>query len=95
MNCQLRLVLCIAALVMAGRSVAAPGELDTSFALGNGKVLATTDMLIGTGVALGITGSAVLGGITFPAGATLDQGGTHTSRDIRKFVVSQCGMVLP
>ncbi|TAG03149.1 MAG: hypothetical protein EAZ43_07170 [Betaproteobacteria bacterium] len=62
---------------------------------GDGKVLATTDMLIGTRIALGMTGSAVIGGITFPANATRDQWGTNTSRDIRKYLVSQCGMNLP
>jgi uncharacterized delta-60 repeat protein len=61
---------------------------------GDGRVLATTDMLIGTRVALGITGSAVFSGITFPSNATRDQWGTNTSRDIRKYLVSQCGMSL-
>ena len=37
---------------------------------GDGRVLATTDMLIGTRVALGITGNAVIGGITFAQNAT-------------------------
>lgn len=59
---------------------------------GDGKVLATTDMLIGTRVALGVTGAAVLNGINFPPNATRDQWGTNTSRDIRKYLVSQCGM---
>jgi uncharacterized delta-60 repeat protein len=61
---------------------------------GDGKVLATTDMLIGTRVALGMAGSAVLGGINFPANATRDQWGTNTSRDIRKYLISQCGMTI-
>lgn len=61
---------------------------------GDGSVLATTDMLIGTRVALGITGGAVIGGINFPVGATRDQWGSNTSRDIRKFLLTQCGMVL-
>jgi uncharacterized delta-60 repeat protein len=61
---------------------------------GDGKVLATTDMLIGTRVALGVTGGAVIGGITFPANATRDEWGTNTSRDIRKHLITQCGMNL-
>jgi uncharacterized delta-60 repeat protein len=62
---------------------------------GDGKVLATTDMLIATRVALGVTGNAVLGGVTFSATATRDEWGTNTVRDIRKFLTTQCGMVLP
>lgn len=62
---------------------------------GDGKVLATTDMLIATRVALGVTGNAVLGGVTFSATATRDEWGTNTARDIRKFLTTQCGMVLP
>ncbi len=62
---------------------------------GDGRVLATIDMLIGTRVALGVTGSAVIGGISFPATATRDQWGTNTSRDIRKYLVSRCGMSIP
>ncbi|TAG46747.1 MAG: hypothetical protein EAZ30_11940 [Betaproteobacteria bacterium] len=82
---------CIARL-NGGPSSARQCSLDID---GDGKVLATTDMLIGTRVALGMTGSAVIGGITVPANATRDQWGTNTSRDIRKFLVSQCGMNLP
>ena len=62
---------------------------------GDGKVLATTDMLIATRIALGVTGNAVLGGVTFSATATRDEWGTNTARDIRKFLTTQCGMVLP
>lgn len=62
---------------------------------GDGRVLATTDMLIGTRVALGVTGSAVIGGISFSATATRDEWGTNTSRDLRKYLVSQCGMSIP
>ena len=36
---------------------------------GDGQFLATTDALIYTCVALGITGNAVIGGITFPPNA--------------------------
>jgi uncharacterized delta-60 repeat protein len=54
---------------------------------GDNRVLATTDMLIGARVALGITGNAVIGGITFAG---------HASRTtwpaIRDYLVSQCGM---
>jgi uncharacterized delta-60 repeat protein len=59
---------------------------------GDGKVLVTTDMLIGTRVALGMTGSAVINGITFAAHAVRDEWGTNTSRDIRKHLITQCGM---
>jgi uncharacterized delta-60 repeat protein len=56
---------------------------------GDGKVLATTDMLIGTRVALGMRGSAVIGGISFAAHAT-----RQTWSDIRSYLVNQCGMVI-
>jgi len=62
---------------------------------GDGRVLATTDMLIGTRVALGVTGAAVINGITFAANAARDEWGTNGSRDIRKYLVTQCGMSLP
>jgi uncharacterized delta-60 repeat protein len=61
---------------------------------GDGKVLATTDSLIHTRIALGITGNAVTGGITFPANATRDEWGTNTSRDLRKYLITQCGLNL-
>lgn len=61
---------------------------------GDGKVLATTDMLIATRVALGVAGNAAIGGVAFPANATRDEWGTNTTRDIRKFLTTQCGMVL-
>ncbi len=61
---------------------------------GDGKVLATTDMLIATRVALGVTGNAVIGGVAFPANAARDEWGTNTVRDIRKFLTTQCGMTL-
>ena len=61
-------------------------SLDTD---GDGRVLATTDMLIGTRVALGITGNAVIGGITFAPNAT-----RNTWPLIRDFLVTQCGMSL-
>ena len=56
---------------------------------GDGRVLATTDMLIGTRVALGITGNAVIGGITFAQNAT-----RNTWPLIRDYLVTQCGMSL-
>ena len=56
---------------------------------GDGKVLATTDALIQTRIALGLRGSAVTNGISFPAGAT------RTSwTAIRNYLVTQCGMEL-
>jgi uncharacterized delta-60 repeat protein len=62
---------------------------------GDGRVLATTDMLIGSRVALGMSGSAVINGITFAANAARNEWGTNSSRDIRKYLVSQCGMSIP
>ena len=56
---------------------------------GDGRVLATTDMLIGTRIALGITGPAVVNGITFPPTAT-----RNTWPLIRDYLVTQCGMSL-
>ena len=56
---------------------------------GDGKVLATTDALIFTRIALGLTGNAVVGGITFAANAA-----RTTWPDIRTFLVSQCGMTI-
>jgi uncharacterized delta-60 repeat protein len=57
---------------------------------GDGAFLATTDALIYTRVALGITGTAVVNGITFPVGAT-----RNTWPLIREYLVTQCGMSLP
>jgi uncharacterized delta-60 repeat protein len=54
---------------------------------GDNRVLATTDMLIGARVALGLTGNAVIGGITFAGHAT-----RTTWPAIRDYLVSQCGM---
>ncbi len=56
---------------------------------GDGRVLATTDMLIGTRIALGITGNAVIGGITFSTNAT-----RNTWPLIRDYLVTQCGLSL-
>lgn len=56
---------------------------------GDGKILATTDGLIYTRIALGISGSAVLNGVTFPLGAV------RTSwADIRSYLVDECGLSL-
>ena len=56
---------------------------------GDGRVLATTDMLIGTRIALGMTGNAVINGINFPATAT-----RNTWPLIRDYLVTQCGLSL-
>ncbi len=56
---------------------------------GDGVFLATTDALIYTRVALGITGNAVIGGITFAPNAT-----RNTWPLIRDYLVTQCGMSL-
>jgi hypothetical protein len=50
-------------------------------------VRATTDMLIGTRVALGMTGNAVINGIVFAPHAK-----RNTWPLIRDYLVSQCGM---
>jgi uncharacterized delta-60 repeat protein len=56
---------------------------------GDGKVTGTIDSLIHARIAMGITGNAVIGGITFPAAAT------RTSWPaVRDFLVTQCGMSL-
>lgn len=64
---------------------ACTGDLD-----GDGRVLATTDALILSRVALGISGNAVVNGITFPAEAT-----RNNWASIRDYLVNQCGMVVP
>jgi uncharacterized delta-60 repeat protein len=56
---------------------------------GDNVVRATTDMLIGARVALGMTGAAVVNGITFSANARRD-----TWPLIRDYLVAQCGMTL-
>jgi uncharacterized delta-60 repeat protein len=56
---------------------------------GDGKVTATVDSLIHARIALGLTGSAVVGSITFPANASRNSWG-----EIRTFLVTQCGMNL-
>jgi uncharacterized delta-60 repeat protein len=56
---------------------------------GDGHFFATTDALIYTRIALGLTGSAVVNGITFPPTAT-----RNTWPLIRDYLVTQCGMSL-
>jgi uncharacterized delta-60 repeat protein len=56
---------------------------------GDGAVLATTDALILTRVSLGITGNAVINGITFAPHAK-----RNTWPLIRDYLVAQCGMRL-
>ena len=56
---------------------------------GDGSVLATTDSLIHARIALGITGPAVVNGITFPPTAT-----RNSWPLIRDYLVTQCGMSL-
>jgi uncharacterized delta-60 repeat protein len=56
---------------------------------GDGSVLATTDSLIHARIAFGITGPAVINGITFAPNAT-----RNTWPLIREYLVTQCGMSL-
>jgi hypothetical protein len=56
---------------------------------GDERVLATVDSLIGTRLALGIEGPAVIGGINFPAGAT-----RTTWPAIRDYLIESCGLPL-
>ena len=57
---------------------------------GDGSILATTDSLIHTRIAFGVTGPAVVSGINFPSGAK-----RNTWPLIRDFLNTQCGMTLP
>jgi uncharacterized delta-60 repeat protein len=59
---------------------------------GDGKVLATTDSLIHARIALGLTGNAVIAGIAFPANAKRKTWGDNSASDIRKYLVTQCGL---
>ncbi|MCC7069654.1 MAG: hypothetical protein IT523_14565 [Burkholderiales bacterium] len=56
---------------------------------GDGVVLATTDALLLARTSLGMTGSAVINGISFASHAT-----RKTWPDIRNYLVTQCGMAL-
>ncbi len=62
---------------------------------GDGKVTATIDSLIHARIALGLTGNAVIGGITFPANAKRNVWSGSGDNSIRKYLVTQCGMALP
>jgi uncharacterized delta-60 repeat protein len=59
---------------------------------GDGKVLATTDSLIHARIALGLSGDAVIAGIAFPSNAKRKTWGDNSASDIRKYLVTQCGM---
>ncbi|MBS0314262.1 MAG: hypothetical protein JSS05_08750 [Proteobacteria bacterium] len=56
---------------------------------GDGVVLATTDALLLARTSLGMTGSAVINGISFASHAT-----RKTWPDIRNYLITQCGMTL-
>jgi uncharacterized delta-60 repeat protein len=56
---------------------------------GDGQVFSNTDALIMSRAAAKLTGSAVIGGITFPANAT-----RNTWPLVRDYLVRQCGMSL-
>ena len=56
---------------------------------GDGSVLATTDSLIHARIALGVTGNAVINGITFAPNAS-----RNTWPLIRDYLITQCGMSL-
>lgn len=61
---------------------------------GDGTVNPLIDGLILTRAVLGFTGPRVYAGVAFPSSATRTQWGTNGDNDIRKFLVSQCGMKL-
>jgi uncharacterized delta-60 repeat protein len=61
---------------------------------GDGRMTATVDGLILTRVMLGLRGSAVLGGITFPSEAIRKVWGGGAPNDVRQYLVTQCGMNL-
>jgi uncharacterized delta-60 repeat protein len=70
------------------KAAAAPlcnGDID-----GDGSQTATIDALIAVRAMLGLTGSAAVGGINFPVGAT-----RNTWPLIRDHLVDQCAMTLP
>jgi len=62
---------------------------------GDGIVNPAIDGVILTRATMGFSGPNVYAGITFATNATRKQWGTGGSDDIRKFLVSQCGMKLP
>lgn len=57
---------------------------------GDNRILPATDSLIHARIALGLTGDAVVAGISFPVEAT-----RTTWASIRMYLVTQCGMNLP
>ena len=57
---------------------------------GDGSYVATVDGLIATRVMLGLTGSAVVNGVSFPATAT-----RTTWPALRTHLITQCQMALP
>jgi uncharacterized delta-60 repeat protein len=61
---------------------------------GDGVLNPAIDGLILTRATMGFSGSNVYAGITFAANATRTQWRTDGSDDIRKFLVSQCGLKL-
>ncbi len=61
---------------------------------GNGSITATVDGLILTRVMLGLTGNAVISGISFPSTAVRKVWGGGAANDIRQYLVSHCGMNL-
>ena len=63
-----------------------PCSLDID---GDGAILATTDALLFARISLGLTGSAVTAGVSFPETAT-----RKTWTAIREHLVAQCGMTL-
>jgi uncharacterized delta-60 repeat protein len=75
--------LCIARLD-GGTSAARNCNLDID---GDGQVFSTTDALIMSRAAAKVSGSAIIGGITFPANAT-----RNTWPLVRDYLVRQCGM---
>jgi uncharacterized delta-60 repeat protein len=61
---------------------------------GDGQTTATVDGLILTRVMLGIRGSNVLNGINFPTAAKRKVWGGNAPNDIRRYLVTQCGLNL-
>ncbi len=82
---------CIARL-NSGPSAARECSLDID---GDGQITATVDSLIHARLALGITGNAVIAGITFPANAKRNVWGGSGDNSIRKYLITQCGMSIP
>jgi uncharacterized delta-60 repeat protein len=61
---------------------------------GDGVVTPTVDNLIVTRAMRGMTGPAVIGGITFAPHARRTTWGDDTDRDIRRYLRTQCGMTI-